>query len=195
MPFVLVINKSTGNGTVSDNEGRFSLSAKEMDTLIFSFVGYSKVNIPVKSLEKDSNGKTRIYLNRLPINLTVINVTTFKIKPYEREYMKDIIGKSRMGVINSFNSPFSAMYMQFSKEGKQVRKLSKIFEDMMIEEQVQQKLTPEILRRLTEDENLDYYVFRKYCFQLTNDYILSHDGFELYSKVMECYRRWKSERR
>jgi hypothetical protein len=195
MPFVFVINKSTGNGTVSDNEGRFSISVTAQDTLLFSFVGYAKTSIPVKQIKRGSDGIMRVYLARMLINLGTVNVTSFKIKPYEREYMKDIIGRSKMSTINSFNSPFTALYMQYSKEGKQVRKLAQIFEELMVEEQVQQKLSPEILRRLTGDNELDYATFRKYCFQLSNDYILTHDGFELYTKVMDCYRRWKSERR
>ncbi len=195
MPFVFIINKSNGNGTVSDNEGRFYISVSEQDTLLFSFVGYAKTSIPVSQIKKGTNGILRVYLNRMPINLNTVNVTSFKIKPYEREYMKDIINRSQMSTISAFNSPFSALYMQYSKEGRQVRKLAQIFEELMVEEQVQQKLSPEILRRLTGDNELDYAMFRKYCFQLSNDYILSHDGFELYTKVMDCYRRWKSERR
>jgi hypothetical protein len=195
MPFVFVINKSTGNGTVSDNEGRFYISVSDQDTLLFSFVGYAKTSIPVSHIKKGDNGILKVYLNRMPINLNTVNVTSFKIKPYEREYMKDIINRSQMSTISAFNSPFSALYMQYSKEGRQVRKLAQIFEELMVEEQVQQKLSPEILRRLTGDNELDYAVFRKYCFQLSNDYIISHDGFELYTKVMDCYRRWKSERR
>ncbi len=195
MPFVFVINKSTGNGTVSDNEGRFSISVTEQDTLLFSFVGYAKTSIPVKQIVKGKDGVMRVYLTRMPVNLGTVNVTSFKIKPYERDYMKDIISKSHMGTINAFNSPFTAMYMQYSKEGRQVRKLAQIFEELMVEEQIQQKLSPEILRRLTGDNELDYAVFRKYCFQLSNDYILTHDGFDLYTKVMDCYRRYKSERR
>lgn len=195
MPFVFVINKGTGNGTVSDNEGRFSISVTDQDTLLFSFVGYAKTSIPVNQIVKGKDGVMRVYLTRMPVNLATVNVTSFKIKPYEREYMKDIINRSQMSTISAFNSPFSALYMQYSKEGRQVRKLAQIFEELMVEEQVQQKLSPEILRRLTGDNELDYAVFRKYCFQLSNDYIINHDGFELYTKVMDCYRRYKSERR
>jgi len=195
MPFVFVINKANGNGTVSDNEGRFSILVTDKDTLVFSFVGYAKTSIPVAQIKKRNDGVMPVYLNRMPINLGMVNVTSFKIKPYEREYMKDIINRSQISGISAFNSPFTALYMQYSKEGKQVRKLAQIFEELMIEEQVNRKLSPEIIRRLTGDDELDYAAFRKYCFQLSNDYVLSHDGFDLYTKVMDCYRRWKSEKR
>ena len=48
MPFVYIINKSNGNGTMSDNEGRFSLNTGETDTLICSYVGFAKLYVPVK---------------------------------------------------------------------------------------------------------------------------------------------------
>lgn len=195
MPFVFVINSATGNGTVSDDKGNFSLLVKHEDSLQFSFVGFARSKMAVTDLMAEGSNLLKVYLTRLPVNLKMVTVTTFKIKPYEREYMKDVIDRNQRTVMGSINSPFTALYMQYSREGRQVRKLAQIFEELMIEEQVQQKLNPEILRRLTGDDNIDYQTFRKYCFQLTNDYILSHDGFDLYTKVMDCYRRWKSEGR
>lgn len=195
MPFVYVINKSSGNGTMSDNDGRFTLFTSEADTLICTFVGYSKLIMPVRQLIKDHKGEVVLVMNKLLIQLANINVTTFKIKPYERDYMRKIIDESKMPTLDYFGSPITALYMTFSKEGKQIRKLAQIFEDLLIEEQVQKKLSPEILRKLTGDDKIDYAAFRKFCVECNNDFIVSHEGVELYSKVMGCYRRYKSEGR
>ena len=51
MPYVYIINKTTGNGAMSDEYGKFSLSAEEDDTLICSFVGRSKLLMPIKKLK------------------------------------------------------------------------------------------------------------------------------------------------
>lgn len=195
MPFVYIINKSNGNGTMSDNDGRFTMSSNPDDTLICSYVGYAKAYFPVKSLRTNGKGEVRLVMTPMPINLSTVNVTTFKIKPYEREYMNDIIDRSKIKTLSYFSSPFTALYNQFSREGKQIRKLARIFEDLLIEEQVQQKLSREILVRLTGDNDIDYEAFRKYCYYVSNYYITTHDGFDLYSKVMECYRQYKSEGR
>jgi hypothetical protein len=195
MPFVYIINKSNGSGTMSDNNGRFSLYTNQTDTLILSYVGYAKEYIPVKNLKANARGEVKISLLQLPINLGIVNINTFKFKPYEREYMNDIIDKSKIKTIDYFNSPIDALYNQFSKVGKQTRKLAKIFEAIIIEEQVQKKLSKEILIRLTGDENVDYYGFRKYCYYVNDYFIINHDGVDLYSKVMECYKRWKREGR
>lgn len=195
MPFVYIINKSNGNGTMSDNDGKFSIYSKSNDTLICSYVGFAKAYIPVQQLKANTKGEVKLVMTQMPVNLNTITITTFKIKPYERDYMNDIIDRSKIKTLDYFNSPISALYNQFSKEGKQVRKLAKIFEEIMIEEQVQQKLSREILVRLTGDDTIDYESFRKYCYYVSNNYIVTHEGFDLYSRVMECYRHYKSEGR
>lgn len=128
-------------------------------------------------------------------NLNAVTVTAFKIKPYEREKMQKVIEDSKIKAINAMESPITALYMQFSKRGKEQRKLAAIFEQVLIDEQVAQKLNPEILRKLTGDDYINFEQFRRYCFSLTDYYILSHDGYDLYYKVMECYYRWKDEGR
>ena len=109
--------------------------------------------------------------------------------------MNDIIDRSRIKTIDYGRSPITALYMRFSKEGKQVRKLAQIFEDILIDEQVQSKLNQDILRKLTGDETIDYEDFRKYCYYVNDYYIIMHEGAELYSKIMDCYKEYKRERK
>lgn len=194
MPFVYIINKSNGNGTMTDNDGRFILSSNNNDTLICSYVGYTKAYLPVSTIVANSKGEIKIVMDKQFINLNTIKVTSFRIKQYERDYMNSIIDKSKIKKLDYVGSPITALYMQFSNEGKQIRKLAKIFEDLFIEEEVQKKLSPEILRKLTGDETVDYYAFRKYCYNVSNEFIITHDGVDLYSKIMECYKRWKKEK-
>lgn len=195
MPFVYIINKSNGNGTMSDNDGNFTIYSKAEDTLVCSYVGYAKLYTPVKNLKADDKGRVKIVMGTQMVNLNTVTVTAFKIKPYERDYMKKIIDESRIRKLDYVGSPITALYMHYSKEGRQIRKLAKIFEDLMEEEEVQKKLSPDILAKLTGDDNIDYQAFRKYCFYISNYFIINHDGAELYSKVMECYKAYKAEKR
>ncbi len=195
MPFVYIINKSNGNGTMSDNEGKFTLLCRNDDTLMCTYIGFLKTVIPVRDLPKDSKGQVKVVLTALPVNLRPVVVTAFKFQPYEREYMNDIIDRSRIKTIDYGRSPITALYMRYSKEGKQVRKLAQIFENLLIEEQVEKKFNPEILRRLTGDETINFAEFRKYCYYVNDYFIMMHDGAELYSKVMDCYKEYKRERK
>jgi hypothetical protein len=195
LPFVYIINKSNGNGTMSDNEGRFSLYTNIVDTLVCSFTGFARTYIPVKDLLNGNPPKNvKLIMGKLPIFLNTVTITAFKIKPYERDYMNKIIDESRIKTLDYIGSPITALYMRYSQEGRQIRKLAKIFEDILIEEQVQKKLSADIVKKLTGDEEIDYEAFRKYCYNVGDQFILSHEGVELYSKVMECYKRWKKEK-
>lgn len=195
MPFVYVINKSSGNGTMSDNAGNFYLKTHESDTLLVSFVGFVRLKIPVSRLARDANGEVKIVMKKIIYALGPVTVTSFKIKPYERDKMEKVIRDAKIKPVDAMSSPITAIYDQFSKRGKEQRKLAAIFEQVFIDEQVNNKINAEVLRKLTGDDSIDYEKFRKYCFSLTDYYVLNHDGYELYYKVMECYYRWKDEGR
>lgn len=192
LPFTYVINKNTGFGTVSDVNGNFSLKAKDDDTLIFSYTGYIKQYVPVMVAEK---WKYKIIMKKNVYKLNMVNVNVLKYQDYEKDYMKHVMDKTQMPFINTLQSPITALYMQFSKKGKELQKLSKIFEDIFIQQQIEKKINPQILYQLTGDPNVDIVALRKFCgFYLSDYYILNHDGYDLYSKVMECYYRYKYEK-
>lgn len=66
---------------------------------------------------------------------------------------------------------------------------------MLIDELVEQKFNAEILRKLTGDETIDYQKFKKYCYNINDNFIITNDGYDLYAPIMDCYRRWKKEGR
>ncbi len=107
--------------------------------------------------------------------------------------MKRVISNSKLKTINAVESPISALYMEFSKKGKEQKKLAKIFEEIFIQEEVGKKFNGETLRKLTGDETIDFEKFRKYCYYLSNDFIINTEGYDLYYRVMDCYYRWKEE--
>lgn len=194
MPFVYVINAQTGQGQMSDGNGKFIIIAGEKDSIIFSFVGYIRLKIAASKLYKGFK-ETKVVMQETAYKLNQVVVSDFKLKPYEKDYMKRVIKNSKTTTINAIQSPISALYMQFSQKGREQRKLAAIFEEIFIQEEVAKKFNAETLRKLTGDETIDFERFRKYCFYLSNDYIITHDGYELYSRVMDCYYRWKEEKR
>jgi hypothetical protein len=112
MPFVYVISQRDGHGTISNSEGKFSLVVSPSDTLIVSYVGYLRQRIPLSSLHPDNNGEVVLKMIELPYKLRQVTITAFKWKDYERDYMNDIIDRSRLRTMDYALSPFSALYMQ-----------------------------------------------------------------------------------
>lgn len=195
MPFVYVINSTTGQGQMSDGNGRFTVIAGDKDSVIFSFVGYVRLKIAASKLYKGVYKECTVVMIETAYKLNQIVVSDFKLKPYEKDYMKRVIQGSKTTVVNAMESPITALYMQFSQKGREQRKLAKIFEDIFEQEEVAKKFNAETLRKLTGDDKIDFEKFRRYCYYLSNDYILTHDGYELYDRVMDCYYRWKDEKR
>ena len=196
MPYVYVINLKTGNGTITDYNGRYTITGTNTDTLMFSFVGYQRKRVQILKIPNltDSTKKFfKVTLQSTAYNLNTMNVTEFKISPTERDYMKRVLSSPSVHGINAITSPISFFYEQFSRKGKERRKLQEIFENIFIQEQVNKKINPEILRNLTGDDNIDYDRFRRFCYSLTDEFILTHDGYDLYEPVMYCYKRWKRE--
>ena len=192
LPFVYVINKNTNLGTVSDVNGSFAIKAQEQDTLIFSYTGYIKKYIPVSFLKKLNH---KIVMKKNIYALKPVNITILKYENYEKDYMKRVIDKTQMPVISTISSPITALYMQFSKKGREMQRLARIFEEIFLQEQIQKKINPQILYQLTGDPNVDIEALRKFCnFYLSDYYILTHDGYELYKQVLECYYRYKYEK-
>jgi len=180
---------------MSDGNGKFTVIASEKDSIIFSFVGYVRLKVSANKLYKGIYKECKVVMQEMAYKLNQVTVSDFKLKPYEKDYMKRVIEGSKTRVVNAMESPISALYMQFSQKGKEQRKLAKIFEDIFEQEEVAKKFNAETLRKLTGDETIDFERFRKYCYYLSNDYIINHNGYELYDRVMDCYYRWKEEKR
>lgn len=197
MPFVNLVNARNGNGTISDYNGHFTVIAANSDTLIFSYVGFARKKIPValiRNLTDSTKRPLRVVMRRILVNLAPATVIASKIRPNEIDYMKRYIKQhATLKNINALESPITALYQQFSRRGREQRKLQEIFERILIEEEVAKKFNPEILRQLTEDEFIDYGRFRKYCWYVSDQYILTHEGYDLYAPIMDCYKRWKAD--
>lgn len=197
MPFVNLINQRNGNGTITDYNGHFTIIAQNNDTLIFSYVGFARKKIPVaqiKNLNDSTKRVLKVVMKAMMVNLAPISVAATRYKPNEIDYMKRYTKEHRkLTLLENAESPITALYNQFSRKGKEQRKLREIFERILIEEEVAKKFNPEILRQLTEDEFIDYYAFRKYCWYISDDFILSHEGYDLYAPIMDCYKRWKAD--
>jgi hypothetical protein len=149
--------------------------------------------MPVKTLYIEINKLCKVIMKETTYKINQVVVSEFKLKPYERDYMKRVISNSKLKTINAVESPISALYMEFSKKGKEQKKLAKIFEEIFIQEEVGKKFNGETLRKLTGDETIDFEKFRKYCYYLSNDFIINTEGYDLYYRVMDCYYRWKEE--
>jgi hypothetical protein len=200
IPFVYIVNKNTNKGELAGNEGYFSISVHENDTLIISEISHHLKKIAVKYLdEKIKSGykNLNVYLVKKYFRLEEAIVIGTKISESERQYMNRKLSEinlyKRAGGFNglTLEGPFTAIWYKFSKRGKELQKLEKLYSGLFYQEQAEKKLNPAILQRLTEDQNINYTRFRKFAWYVSDEYIATHDGYELYSAILNAYKAYK----
>ncbi|MBC7861479.1 MAG: hypothetical protein IAF38_00810 [Bacteroidia bacterium] len=174
--------------------GKFVIAANENDSLSVQVLGFEKLVIHVNKLANENDSVKAFKKFRLKIttyNLAAVYVNAFKIKPNERAYMKRIINRPTVRGIQIAESPITALWQRFSKRGKELEKLEKIFEDVLRKEAIDQKINTESLRKLVGDENITIEQFRIICPEITDDFILYADSYELYNAISASYKNWK----
>ena len=194
VPFAYVINDCTHNGVISDMFGKFVIPAGENDSIHISYLGFEKVTFRVNKIA-NLNDSTKVYkrffLAKKTYDLAMIYVNTFKIKPHERDYMNRIINRPKVTGINVMESPITALWQNFSKKGREMQKLEKIFEDLLRAEAIEKKVNTELLRKLLNNPDITVEQFRLICPEITDEYILYTDGYELYNSISESYKYYK----
>lgn len=77
LPYVNVVLKGKYKGTISDTHGKFRIVAAPTDTLLFSFVGYKIVEIPMSEWEEGI-----VLLPEQPTMLKTVTVEDHRMDPY-----------------------------------------------------------------------------------------------------------------
>jgi hypothetical protein len=113
MPYVSVVIKDKGRGTLTDDKGHFTLMATRADTLVLSFIGYSTANYPLADYEPGL-----IRLGEKSTVLKNITVRSTAINPYEGMF------DDQNAKLEDRRNPF-----YFSKKKKEKRKLGWLRED------------------------------------------------------------------
>ncbi len=200
IPFVYIVNKNTNKGELANNEGYFSIAVNEDDTIIISEISHHKKKVAVKYLdEKIKNGykNLNVYLVKKYFRIDEAVIVGTRITESERQYMNRKLSEinlyKKAGSFNglTLEGPITALWYKFSKRGKELQKLEKLYSGLFYQEQAEKKLNPTILQRLTEDQTIDYNRFRKFAWYLSDEYIANHDGYELYSTILNAYKAYK----
>ncbi|MBP8157838.1 MAG: carboxypeptidase-like regulatory domain-containing protein, partial [Flavobacterium sp.] len=100
LPGVTVTINGTKTGTLSDNEGKYSIKAKPTDKLVFSFLGYEPITLPVgnKSVMNVSLQSSTTGLEEV----VVVGYGTQKMKDVTSAVSKVAVSELQMAPVRSF---------------------------------------------------------------------------------------------
>jgi hypothetical protein len=194
MPFVYALNRNTYVGTMTDASGRFELSAKLSDTLIFNYLGYEVRKLWLGSV-RDSvrNGilALKVVLVKKPYTLQQVIIMSTEFTKEEKQYYSDKIDMYERLKSQGISSPITGLYMNFSHEGKSMKKLITMYDELIYDELLEKRLSDAKLRQLTGDENIDCKAFRSYC-RLSEDFLRLASEYDLYVAVAKLYPDFKA---
>lgn len=219
--FARIINKSRHIGVYSDTLGIFTIQAYATDTILVSSIGYYPASIKVADSLYKQTKLPQIALIEHVYELGVVDINslgTYQQFKYKVLHTK-IPTSTTQEVIESIQkeltlipkhplkaeasiplgSPVTALYMLFSKEGKQIKHFNKVLEEekeQMEDEKslriVNLKYNSEIVSQATglTDELLNQFML--YCKPANRFIVLSND-YEIYKQILDCYANFKHE--
>jgi hypothetical protein len=196
LPYAFVIIQRTQNGVFCDQCGQFSLEVQPTDSLLFSLTGY-QFN---KVLLGDSVRKPA-YSLRIPLALKPVKLRTFEVKaPKTFDQILADLEKAESSKIhhattvsNAIESPITFLYMQFSREGKAIRRISELRAEDQKQALIKELFTKYMLAHIIDLDEKDMDDFIAFS-GLTNTFNLFDTEYELVVYVKNRYVDYKKYR-
>jgi hypothetical protein len=192
--FVYAINRNSLNGTMTDAAGHFEVNARLQDTLIFSYLGYEiKRILPVtlKDSVKNSVLRLKIVLIKKVMNLQEVIIMSKEFTKEEKQYYTSKVEEYERFKSQGISSPITGLYMAFSKEGKSMKKLTAMYDELLYDELLEKRLSDAKLREVTGNENLDCKAFRNFC-RLSDNFLSLASEYDLFEVVVKIYRDYST---
>ncbi len=197
MPYAYAVNKNSTIGTVTDDAGRFSFRIHLGDTLAFSYLGYSVTKLfthLLKDSVKNSSLSLKVFLKPKINELKQVDITTHSFSKEIKETYKEKINEYYRGISSPLASPISAMYYAWSKKGRELEKLSVLYQQLLIDEVKEKRISAEKVRSITGNDTIDVKDFLNHCY-LPDQFVISASDYDLFISVKRCYRDYMEMRR
>jgi len=215
VPYVSIMNRSNLTGTITDTAGHFSILMPRHDTLHLSAIGFKNVYLSVPDSIESNMYFINIILDKKTYSISTVKVygltkkeqfkrefTELKIEPtvQEANAMKnfpDFQTSIKNTTQNpqptiSLGSPITALYDQFSKEGKSKRKLAELTEQDKISEKIKTKFNEKIVGTITRFKGDTLTSFMKFC-NFPESFILNAGDYDLAVAIKRKYYEYKRE--
>ncbi|MDX1350880.1 MAG: hypothetical protein R3279_11555 [Putridiphycobacter sp.] len=190
---VMVINKTVGKGIFGSYDGSFSITVKKGDQIAVSTEGYKTQYFSFKNSTYKKTYVITVYLEMLSVTGKVVEVKPLKTLQELQEERAAIQKREVPQVtgVEIFQSPITALYMQFSKREKTKRMIAELeFKDE------QKAVVKEILRVYVnndiidlEDEQFDAFIT---FLNLNDNFLKVATDYELIVYIKYKYEHFTS---
>nr|WP_292960572.1 carboxypeptidase-like regulatory domain-containing protein [Muricauda sp. UBA7809] len=208
---VHVINLNQVKGTITNENGKFSIPAAVNDTLYLSYLGFKPQKVRVTN-DMLRFGDTKIALTELAYALEEVVVTPYQLTgyleidvknlPVNNAYQYSISGlptsyeagnKSPSAVtkvLGAILNPADLLRNLFGKKPRQMRKLRQIKEDDNIRDLLASKFDRETLTELLQLEKVDIEDILNNC-NYSKSFIKTANDLQILDAISSCYEEYK----
>lgn len=211
MESVHVINLNQVIGTITNENGEFTITAAVNDTLYFSYLGFKSQKIRVTNdMFKFEN--TKISLTELAYALEEVIVRPYQLTGYLEIDVKNLpinnafqysISGLSVGyeagnkstsavtkVLGAILNPADLLRNLFGKQPNQMKKLRKMKEDDQIRDLLASKFDREILMEMLQIEKVDIQDILNNC-SYSKSFITTANDLQILDAISSCYEDFK----
>ncbi|WP_420602100.1 carboxypeptidase-like regulatory domain-containing protein [Flagellimonas sp.] len=211
MVSVHVINLNKVVGTITDQEGKFTIRAAVNDTLYLSFLGFKSQKVRVTN-DMFKFEDTEIALTELAYALEEVIVRPYQLTgyleidvknlPINNAYQYSISGLSKSyeagsknpsavtKVLGAILNPADLLRNLFGKKPRQMRKLRQMKEDDDIRNLLASKFDRETLTELLQLEKVDIEDILNNC-NYSKSFINTANDLQILDAISSCYEEYK----
>lgn len=211
MESVHVVNLNQVVGTITNEDGEFSISAAVNDTLYFTYLGFKSQKIRVTN-DMFRFENTEIALTELAYALEEVIVRPYQLTgyleidvknlPINNAYQYSISGLS-VGyeggnknpsavtkVLGAILNPADLLRNLFGKRPNQMRKLRQMKEDDQIRDLLASKFDRETLMELLQLDKMDIQDILNNC-NYSQSFITTANDLQILDAISSCYEEFK----
>ncbi|MEZ5173790.1 MAG: carboxypeptidase-like regulatory domain-containing protein [Bacteroidia bacterium] len=196
LPYSFVIIHRTGNGVFCDTGGKFKITTRPNDSLLVSLTGYNMQTVILSDSVPKQAYKLNIRLKPKPVQIREFQVKapkTFDEILKELEVAERSKVSHQVPVSSAIESPITFLYMQFSKEGKAIRKISELKAEDAKQELLRDLFTRYMLAHIIDldEADMDDFIAFSGLKQTYNLFDTEYDLVVYVKKRFNDYRRYR----
>jgi hypothetical protein len=208
---VHVINLNQVVGTITNQEGKFKITAAVNDTLYLTYLGFKPQKFRVTN-DMFKFEDTKIALTELAFALEEVTVRPYQLTgyleidvknlPVNNAYQYSISGLNKSyeagnkspsavtKVLGAILNPADLLRNLFGKKPQQMRKLRKMKEDDNIRDLLASKFDRETLKQLLQLDKMDIEDILNNC-NYSRSFIQTANDLQILDAISSCYEEYK----
>jgi hypothetical protein len=208
---VHIINLNKVKGTITNNEGKFTIPASVNDTLYLTYLGFKAQKVRVTN-DMFKFEDTKISLTELAYALEEVVVTPYQLTgyleidvknlPVNDAYQYSISGLNKSyeagnknpsavtKVLGAILNPADLLRNLFGKKPRQLRKLQQMKQDDEIRNLLASKFDRETLTELLQIEKMDINDILNNC-NYSKSFITTANDLQILDAISSCYEEYK----